>query len=661
MKYLIISVLFFFTLQSCTQKENRLSLHIKYKDGEIIERNRYSYNDEGLIMIASLNNYDKSTKLSYNYFYTDTNLDSIIIVSNKEIIGKLLYDWDSKGRVVAEYLLARASKSLKMAMETKISYFENTKYPDRTTKHYLIEDYSITQEYKWENGNCTNVTTIIGNKDFMFDIEYDDKINPLSTINNAAEYRYKNLSKNNPLKDKENPDGLFYEYSLSDFAENVYTEINKGSNSLRDVYQMEEVRLYKAEIQTNKIERTVIKTETLGKIDKPILVCDKQYMEVSKDTYDYYMKKLGFSGLASDVSIQRKLKIEIITCFLSLTDYGESENVIFEPITYSFDDSEFFELRKSIEKSEKDGISENVKVVLLESGKGNYAKNYSYYYFLTEINIKKYDTKRYSYTYFISINNKSYLLTINTYNIDNCINKAVLSINGFESNKSACYKKQKTKEDIKWSDKKNGIFIDVRDSTIYPVVRLGKQVWFAKNLAFIPIKSKDLKTFDGVKVYNHRTTKKKEMINSIYYQKLGILYNWKQANKCCPEGWHLPSDKDWFELEKYLGSKNTSLVHGTYGDKEKIGTKLKGNEYWISSVNEIDNNYGFKGLPSGNYRVRNDDFFDYGRNAIYWSSTLYNDKYAWARALFFKSAGVNRENWLLGNGFSVRCVQDSRF
>jgi uncharacterized protein (TIGR02145 family) len=42
----------------------------------------------------------------------------------------------------------------------------------------------------------------------------------------------------------------------------------------------------------------------------------------------------------------------------------------------------------------------------------------------------------------------------------------------------------------------------------------------------------------------------------------GLLYNWYAAvdsQGICPEGWHVPSDQEWMELEKHLGMKTDEL------------------------------------------------------------------------------------------------------
>ena len=37
------------------------------------------------------------------------------------------------------------------------------------------------------------------------------------------------------------------------------------------------------------------------------------------------------------------------------------------------------------------------------------------------------------------------------------------------------------------------------------------------------------------------------------YDKHGNLYTWEEANTLCPDGWRLPTDEDWKNLERALG------------------------------------------------------------------------------------------------------------
>jgi len=35
----------------------------------------------------------------------------------------------------------------------------------------------------------------------------------------------------------------------------------------------------------------------------------------------------------------------------------------------------------------------------------------------------------------------------------------------------------------------------------------------------------------------------------------GRLYTWEAAQRACPEGWHLPSDEEWYHLAFHFGGE----------------------------------------------------------------------------------------------------------
>lgn len=134
----------------------------------------------------------------------------------------------------------------------------------------------------------------------------------------------------------------------------------------------------------------------------------------------------------------------------------------------------------------------------------------------------------------------------------------------------------------------------------------------------------------------------------------GKLYNWyavADRRGLCPEGWRVPSVRDWAILEDYLGGRNIA------------GGKLKatGTQYWRSPNTGATNESGFSALPGGGRSFFNGTFgtfFNLGSNGYWWSSSESSASDAWRRSLFHDLATVSRYSYSKRDGFSVRCVGD---
>jgi len=218
------------------------------------------------------------------------------------------------------------------------------------------------------------------------------------------------------------------------------------------------------------------------------------------------------------------------------------------------------------------------------------------------------------------------------------------------------------------------------DGNVYPTVVIGEQVWMTKNLAVsryadgrdVPFVPQD-EWWDSLRVdekaycfYNNSNS------NLAIY---GALYSWNAAvngqdslapgeeyiQGVCPDGWHLPSDADWLELESSLGMPVQEA--NTEGWRGNIGGKLKsaGRDHWLMPNEGATNETRFSALPAGD-RFPDGLYFNLRYTTLYWTSTSYDDETAWARGLGYLTTTMYRghedtKNW----GFSVRCVRDEKF
>lgn len=210
----------------------------------------------------------------------------------------------------------------------------------------------------------------------------------------------------------------------------------------------------------------------------------------------------------------------------------------------------------------------------------------------------------------------------------------------------------------------SGTFTDARDGQLYNCVKIGNQVWMAKNLAYLPSvvgSGTGSNTTPYYYVYGYNGTDALIAKATANYTTYGVLYNWPAAMNgatssatnpsgirgVCPSGWHLPSDAEWTELMDYLAADGYSGTENT---------ALKATSGWSSGGNGTDN-YGFSGLPGG-YRLNTSIFYGITLGGTCWSSTESSMTNAWYRNLYFNLSYVYRDNYYKALGYSVRCLRD---
>ena len=177
-------------------------------------------------------------------------------------------------------------------------------------------------------------------------------------------------------------------------------------------------------------------------------------------------------------------------------------------------------------------------------------------------------------------------------------------------------------------------FVDKRDNQSYKIVKIGDQWWFAENL-----------NYDIEESY-------KPEIDSV-----GRLYNYESAKQACPKGFHLPSDEEWLELEKFLGIPESQL-YDELGDVNRgnVAHKIKMYKFSLEPENDFKyNTTGFSAIPAG-YYVRGEH--NHLHTTAFWTSTSKDLNSAYVRGLNPHTNGIGRTANRKEFSFSVRCIKD---
>jgi uncharacterized protein (TIGR02145 family) len=202
------------------------------------------------------------------------------------------------------------------------------------------------------------------------------------------------------------------------------------------------------------------------------------------------------------------------------------------------------------------------------------------------------------------------------------------------------------------------------DGNVYKTIKIGDQVWMAENLKVTHYRNGDpIPNVTDVGTWGDLTTGAYCNFdnNEGHVATYGRLYNWyavDDSRNIAPEGWHVPTDADWKQLEMYLGmSQAEADGKGWRGTDEGGKLKETGTTHWASPNTGATNESGFSALPGG-YRHSSGSFTSMGGRANFWSSTGISSGYAWGRTLSCYCSQVSRNNYDKHYGCSVRCVRD---
>lgn len=177
-----------------------------------------------------------------------------------------------------------------------------------------------------------------------------------------------------------------------------------------------------------------------------------------------------------------------------------------------------------------------------------------------------------------------------------------------------------------------GTWTDDRDQTEYGWVRYGNLEWTTENLRFKPAEGVTLPDLTPVNplYYNDGVAAK-------YYEAFGFLYDYEAALAAVPEGWRLPTNSDWADLDARCGGDikgAVKLLLGGYQRNDDYAQQIHGIDYYT---------------------------YEYG---YYWSADIDESKpeenFAYYRKLVYNQAGSTQSSMDKTNYLSVRLVRDAQ-
>ena len=222
------------------------------------------------------------------------------------------------------------------------------------------------------------------------------------------------------------------------------------------------------------------------------------------------------------------------------------------------------------------------------------------------------------------------------------------------------------------------------DGNMYNTIQIGNQCWMRENLK-VTRYADGTPLVDGTGAVNTQyDTITQYYFNynddSSFVETYGRLYIWmaavngqvseadlnpSQVQGVCPDGWHVPSDSEWRQLEMFLGMPEAEAI-----DREWRGTieggmlKEAGTSHWKHPNAGATNESGFTALPAG-HRTLNGDYWGLGTKGTFWTSTNHV-AYNMTQNPAFRQLHNDESRIYRYRGFhgyltyarSVRCVKD---
>ena len=197
------------------------------------------------------------------------------------------------------------------------------------------------------------------------------------------------------------------------------------------------------------------------------------------------------------------------------------------------------------------------------------------------------------------------------------------------------------------------------DGNRYDAVKIGNQVWMASNLKTTHYPNGDTIHLPSPELSElHDDVRVPPAGNMDNVEVYGYLYSYSAATRACPEGWHPPDGKEWYDMEQAIINNEKYLEKST-----TVAKALASEEHW-NQVSDFggagfqpstNNSTGFSALPASYIGSVN----PIGDLAAFWTTEITASGRVISRFISAHESSLKVGSQIPSeDALSVRCVKD---
>jgi uncharacterized protein (TIGR02145 family)/prepilin-type N-terminal cleavage/methylation domain-containing protein len=209
--------------------------------------------------------------------------------------------------------------------------------------------------------------------------------------------------------------------------------------------------------------------------------------------------------------------------------------------------------------------------------------------------------------------------------------------------------------------------VDTRDSKSYSTVQIGSQCWMAENFNFGVMVSSSVHPSDNSILEKHcynNIESNCDIYGGLYTLREAMYYSFLEGGQgICPDGWHLPSDNDFKQLEMNLGMSQAQ-ADGAWWRGTNQGSKIAGEyDLWWDVSLRSDPGFGSSGLniipaPISYFMWAGGPYGFSGAGGYAYILISANSNASYFRIISYARTDIDRTMSSSEDTYSVRCLKN---